>query len=333
VSGNLYAVKSILKSRIRRFGEQRTFELLERERKTLKLLAASRACTGLVRLICSGHDDDWLRMVLPAYLGGDLSGLLEAHGKAMKEETVQFYAGCLVLGLQQLHGLGIAFRDLKPENVLLSADGWPVLTDFGLVSFVTHADDWCYSMVGTPEFMAPEVLDGSGHTTDCDYWSLGVTLCELLTLHTPFRENAETGHHQATYANILSGRYAKSFEREHARKMESRTASLISGLLTVDTAVRLGGYRRGIESLRVHPFFWGLSWEALENHTLTPPDSALCETQSLPRKFVEASGGVALPDAIPTISSKPKKKTPVELDAAAKALDRMFDFSDWGEER
>ena len=89
MSGNLYAVKSILKSRIRRIGEQRTFELLERERKTLKLLAASRACTGLVRLICSGHDDDWLRMVLPAYLGGDLSGLLEAHGKAMKEETVQ----------------------------------------------------------------------------------------------------------------------------------------------------------------------------------------------------------------------------------------------------
>ena len=111
----------------------------------------------------------------------------------MNDEEAQFYAGCLVLALTKLHDLGVAYRDLKPENVLLSAEGWPVLSDFGLVAFLTpssgsgsgngsfkrhsgdnpHSDGGggdtggrAYSLVGTPEFMAPEVVAGSGHDTD-----------------------------------------------------------------------------------------------------------------------------------------------------------------------
>ena len=362
VSGTLYAVKSIMKSRIRRIGEERTFELLERERRTLKLLASSarHLSDGLTRLICSGHDAEWLRLVMPAYLGGDLSALLDAVGKPLPDEAVQFYAGCLVLALQTLHGLGVAFRDLKPENVLLSADGWPVLTDFGLVAFIgpsyrnsrdsRHSvgdgsdgeggdyAEYAYSMVGTPEFMSPEVVDGSGHTTDADYWSLGVTICELLTLHTPFRESSDEQHaHQKTYANILNGTYSKAFTKEHYRRLEQRTASLLDGLMKRDPALRLGGRRRGVESLRVHPFFWGLSWEDLEQRALTPPHVSITEKHSSatapfatttppspPRRAAAASPGLARRGSAPAAASAPP------IDAAAAALDRMFDFSDWG---
>ena len=142
VSGALYAVKSFRKSRIRRIEERRTFELLERERQTLKLLATAdgRIPTGLTRLICTAHDAEWLRLVMPAYLGGDLANLLRQKGRAFSVESTQFYAGCLVLALQSLHAEGIAYRDLKPENVLLARDGWPVLTDFGLVAFTATED-------------------------------------------------------------------------------------------------------------------------------------------------------------------------------------------------
>ena len=149
VSGELFAVKSFLKSKIRRIEERTTYMRLERERRTLALLADELRGGALphilVRLICSGHDNAWLRLVLPACLGGDMSHLLDDAGR-MGAEDAQYYAGCVIAALQFLHGLNIAYRDLKPENVLLTAEGWPVLTDFGLVAFLD--DGRATSMVG-----------------------------------------------------------------------------------------------------------------------------------------------------------------------------------------
>jgi len=177
VSGTLFAVKSFTKAKIRRIEERTTYMRLERERKTLRLMQAhlrgGAQPYNLVRLVCSGHDPEWLRLVLPFYGGGDLSRLLDES--KLTTEAVQFYAGCVILALTQLHSLEIVYRDLKPENILLTAQGWPVLTDFGLVAFLDEGR--ATSMVGTPEFMPPEIVSGTGHGTDADWWSLGVTLC------------------------------------------------------------------------------------------------------------------------------------------------------------
>jgi len=337
VSGRLFAVKSFTKAKIRRMEERNTYMRLERERKTLKLLAkellwTQRAGGGggpshaLARLICSGQDKEWLRLVMPACLGGDLGLLLDRMGK-LPDAAVQFYAGCIVLALQQLHTLSIAYRDLKPENVLLYSSGWPVLTDMGLVHFVD--DGPAYSIVGTPEFMAPEVVAGSGHGTDVDFWSFGVTLCELLTLATPFAErDAHDENHQQTYANIMQGKYVRHWEHREYRRLHSRTASVVDGLLQVDPATRLGGQRRGVESIRVHPFFWGLSWEALENQTLTPPHRCFCEER---RDSVRADFANAACTPLPHAPghSKRRAKGQVSFDAAASAMDKLFDFSEW----
>ena len=377
VSGALYAVKSIEKVRIRRVGEERTFELLERERKTLMQLGVKKL-TGLTRLVASAHDRDWLRIVMPAFLGGDLSHVLDndGDGKGMPEEAAQFYAGCLVLALSKLHDMGVAYRDLKPENVLLSADGWPVLSDFGLVAFLGEegrpvnaaavearegeggsSSARTYSMVGTPEFMAPEVVAGSGHDTDADWWGLGVTVCELLTLNTPFRivdadPNSGAGINDM-YSAIMQVRglspplpfpthppyshplppsrthkqckFSSTFRKRALQRFKPRTANLVDDLLKVDVAVRLGAKRRGVETLRVHPFFWGLSWEALENQGLEPPHKAWCEGK--------AKGKLDPTVCIFSPPPPPKKAgTKKVLDVATAALDRMFDFSGWGEE-
>ena len=184
-------------------------------------------------------------------------------------------------------------------------------------------------MVGTPEFMAPEVISGTGHGTDADWWSLGVTVCELVTAHTPFAEVTKDGDamdNNAIYANILQSRYTESFTKEHYRKFKQRTAVLVDDLLKVDTAVRLGAARRGVESLRTHPFFWGLDWEGLEQQRLVPPHATWCGGRSEPKR---ADSNVYTP-VVPTRKSKGGSR--ISLDAATKALDAMFDFSGWGEE-
>jgi len=303
--------------------------------------------TGLTRLVVSAHDSEWLRIVMPAYLGGDLSHLLDADGesKPIADEQAQFYAGCIVLALSKLHEMGIAYRDLKPENILLSSTGWPVLSDFGLVAFLkgdvdskgetaainNYGDDaieHTYSMVGTPEFMAPEVVAGTGHDTDVDWWGLGVTVCELLTLNTPFREvgaEEDATNVNTMYANILNSRYTEQWRREHYRRLKPRTQSLIDDLLKVDVAVRLGARRRGVESLRVHPFFWGLSWEGLEHENITPPHAQWIDKR-VQQKLEPSKSSFTPP---PPVRKRGIKKS---MDAATKALDRMFDFSGWGEE-
>jgi len=344
VSGVLFAVKSIEKARIRRIGEERTFELLERERRILMTLGSTKVRTGLTRLVSSAHDAETLRIVMPAYLGGDLSHLIEANedARGVAEPAAQFYAGCLVLSLSKLHEMGVVYRDLKPENVLLSANGWPVLCDFGLVAFLgdgasqsggpsqakllaidDDAIQHTYSMAGTPEFMAPEIVAGTGHDTDADWWSLGVLIAEMTTLCTPFldHDNPE-GDASQMYANILQGKYVGSFKKER-RRLNPRTATFIDDLLKVDCAMRLGGRRRGVESMRVHAFFWGLAWDALEQQQLIPPHEDYCEQGARDKRGPSQKYTVT-----PMRSHKRKDAT----DAATAALDRLFDFSGWGEE-
>ena len=309
-------------------------------------LGSTKVRTGLTRLVSSAHDAETLRIVMPAYLGGDLSHLVDAnaHLRGIAEPAAQFYAGCLVLALSKLHEMGVVYRDLKPENVLLSANGWPVLCDFGLVAFLgdgaskygslgsadsgreTSATDpdaipHTYSMAGTPEFMAPEIIAGTGHDTDADWWSLGVLIGELTTLHTPFND-PEAEDPNEMYTNILQGKYVQTFKKER-RRLNERTSAFIDDLLKVDTAMRLGGRRRGIESMRVHAFFWGLAWEALEQQQLEPPHKEYCNSGAKEKND---------PSQKFTVPPKRKLRKQEAEDAATKALDRLFDFSGWGEE-
>ena len=247
---------------------------LERERDILRLLTdAERSDTStrrwFVHLVCAGQEDKGaLQLVMPACLGGELWNVLNEFG-AMSEKEAQFYTACLVLALQHLHSLGIVYRDLKPENVLLREDGWPMIADFGLSSF-NLGEKPLYSLCGTPEFMAPEVIGGTGsagYGPAADWWSLGILLCQCLTLQTPFVDPQQRA--RRTFDNVLRGRLTVPPEMHHSRVASRHAASMIDALLTADVGRRLGSPARG--EIRAHPFFWGLDFWGLERREMEPP--------------------------------------------------------------
>jgi len=217
----------------------------------------------LVKLHFAFQDETKLFMGMDYVPGGDLFYHLKRFG-AFNEHYVQFYAAELSLALQYLHELGIVYRDVKPENVILDADGHIKLVDFGLAKLgVTSPFVGANSTCGTSYYMAPEVIRGkSEYGTAVDWWGLGVLLFELLTGNPPW------------------------YEREQSQKILffkiQRTAlpcpvfftpdcrSLLFGLLEKDPNRRLGSQNKAYDVLN-HPFFNGLEWEDVENGRTRPP--------------------------------------------------------------
>ena len=286
LSDRVYAIKTFVMPK--EGDRQKTImRYLERERDILRLLTGSDRSAKdrrwFVHLVCAGMEGNSLQLVMPACLGGELWNLLNEFG-AMTEAEAQFYTACLVLALQRLHSLGIVYRDLKPENVLLREDGWPMIADFGLSSF--HVTDKpLYSLCGTPEFMAPEVIGGTGsagYGPAADWWSLGVLLCQCLTLCTPFCDAQQRP--RCTFDNVLRGRLTMPPEQHYKRVASQHAAQMIESLLTSDVGRRLGSPARG--EIRAHPFFWMLDWERLEKRQLEPPHVDYCKERARDAKKV-----------------------------------------------
>ncbi|CAM9760040.1 unnamed protein product, partial [Choristocarpus tenellus] len=111
--------------------------------------------------------------------------------------AAQFFCGCVVLSLQYLHKMSVAYRDLKPENLLLAQDGYLKIIDFGFAKRIpfkkgSNIHNKSFTLCGTPDYLAPELVLSKGHDKSVDYWALGCFLYELLVGRTPF-----TDAHQA----------------------------------------------------------------------------------------------------------------------------------------
>ena len=130
------------------------------------------------------QNDLRLYFVMPFIRGAELYKVF-IQQKRFSEKTVKFYATQIILGLGYLHQRGIAHRDLKLENILLDHDGYIKLIDFGLAKMLRD-DELTSTICGTPEYMAPEVLDQSGHDLSVDWWAVGILLYEMLIGVTPF---------------------------------------------------------------------------------------------------------------------------------------------------
>ncbi|XP_048037348.1 myotonin-protein kinase isoform X3 [Megalobrama amblycephala] len=212
------------------------------------------------------QDDNYLYLVMDYYVGGDLLTLLSKFGDRIPEDMAQFYLAEMVMAIDSVHRLGYVHRDIKPDNILLTADGHARLGDFG--SCLRLEDDGLVHSsvaVGTPDYLSPEILraveGGGGYGTDCDWWALGVCAYEMLLGTTPFYAESIS----ETYAKIIH--FKDYFEFPAAGSEVSEEARSLIGGLICDRSERLGS--RGSGDFRKHPFFCGLDWSSL--HLLPPP--------------------------------------------------------------
>jgi serine/threonine protein kinase len=211
----------------------------------------------LVKLHYSFQTPDKLFFVMDYINGGELFFHLQ-RDKRFSEDRVRFYAAEIVSGLDYLHSAGVIYRDLKPENLLLTRDGHIVMTDFGLSKEGLHDKfDRTGTFCGTPEYLAPEVLEGKGYTKAVDWWSFGTLVYEMLTGLPPFYSEDV----QEMYSNIMTA------ELNFPSFMGADARDLLSKLLERNDEIRL----QDAAHIKKHPFFKPIDWEALKQKKIMPP--------------------------------------------------------------
>lgn len=202
-----------------------------------------------------------LYFVLDYCAGGELFFHLGKLGK-FPEPRARFYAAEIVLAISYVHSLDIIYRDLKPENVLLDAKGHIRLTDFGLSKEgISNSSSGANSFCGTPEYLAPEILNRQGHGRAVDWWSLGALLYEMLTGLPPF---------YCQDRERLFEKIRKS-ELHYPPSLSPNSKALLKGLLTKDPSKRLGSGPRDANDIKEHPLFAPIEWERLQTGQIPPP--------------------------------------------------------------
>lgn len=251
-TGESYALKCVSKSAVVRKGQQ---DHIQNERQLMAGLNSSFC----VNMLATFQDQRYIYFLLELVQGGELFRLMRREGR-LSEDAARFFAACVVLAIEHMHSMDILYRDLKPENLLIAKDGYLKLTDFGFAKKRDRSATLC----GTPEYMAPEVIEGGMQSFAVDWWSLGVLLFEMICGEPPFVDDA----HFKSYQKICA--MPVRFPNTNP-KVSVAARSLITRLLAKNAFDRLGSGPRGAKEVMEHPFFQDFDWEALRNHTMQSP--------------------------------------------------------------
>lgn len=242
----VFALKVLRKVEVIRLGQ---VNHVKNERRILADLAGHSFITNL---ITSFSDQDSLYLLLDYCPGGEVFSYLR-KSRRFDEDVARFYATEIVIILEYLHECkGIAYRDLKPENLLLDADGHIKLVDFGFGKILGNQET--YTLCGTPEYLAPEVIQSQGHTTAVDWWALGILIYEFLTGYPPFWHQTNA---LETYKQIISKPI--TFPTDILISPEAK--DIIYQFCTTNRFYRLGNISGGAKRVKNHPFFRGVIWE------------------------------------------------------------------------
>ena len=270
-SSNVYAIKMLKKSAVIKLHQ---VEHMLSERHILSSLDHP----FIVKLSGSFQDDKYLYMVLEYVVGGEFFTHLRKAGKFIASTCI-FYSAQIVLAFEYLHASDYIYRDLKPENLLLDKNGYLKITDFGFAKKVPFKT---YTLCGTPEYIAPEVLLNKGHGKGVDWWTLGILLYEMMTGQPPFVDDDPMG----IYQRILAGRIV--FPRYFDRKVKS----LVKKLLVADLIKRYGCLKDGAGSVKSHKLYSGFDWTSLLERSIVAPIVPVLSTSSTSTRAINCNSDV-----------------------------------------
>ncbi|GAB4830548.1 hypothetical protein Ancab_020312 [Ancistrocladus abbreviatus] len=284
-TGHVYAMKKLKKSEMLRRGQ---VEHVKAERNLL----AEVDSNCIVKLYCSFQDEEYLYLIMEYLPGGDMMTLL-MRKDTLTEDEARFYVAETVLAVESIHKHNYIHRDIKPDNLLLDRHGHLRLSDFGLCkpldcsaleekdiemmnNRTSNVDEqssqpkrtqqeqvqhWqknrrtlAYSTVGTPDYIAPEVLLKKGYSLECDWWSVGAIMYEMLVGYPPFYSDDP----MSTCRKIVNWKTHLKFPEE--AKLSPEAKDLISKLLC-SASQRLGS--KGADEIKVHPWFNGIDWDRI----------------------------------------------------------------------
>jgi cGMP-dependent protein kinase len=237
---NLYALKTIDRKKI---DNEKVQDSLILERKILMQLDHML----ILKLIKTFKDQKRLYFLLEYVRGQDLFDVIRELGLVSDEDS-KFYTGCMIMIFEHLHERDIVYRDLKPENVMVDEEGYPKLIDFGTARIV---EGRTYTMIGTPHYMAPEVILGKGYGISADYWSLGIMIYEFICGGVPFGESESDSY--AIYEKVLEGKIAYPNYANPTPESKKFIDQLLS------------------KNLKSHIWLKNIDWEGLFEKKIEPP--------------------------------------------------------------
>lgn len=211
----------------------------------------------LVKMVGISQNERYIYIALEYVQGGELFTYLRTMQSLKSEETI-FFSAQVISMFEYLHSKNVVYRDLKPENLLIDAQGYLRLTDFGFAKII---DGRTYTLCGTPEYLAPEILLQKGHGKPVDWWCLGILIYEMLVGIDPFSDEEP----MAVYQNILKGKikFPSNFDKD--------AKSLVRHLLTADLGKRYGNLKGGVNDIKEHRWFNNFDWKLMIARQLKPP--------------------------------------------------------------
>jgi len=198
-----------------------------------------------------------LYIVMEYVKGGEMFFHLRKAGR-FSNEVARFFAAEVILAFEHMHNQDIIYRDLKPENLLIDANGHVKVTDFGFAKVVP---DRTWTVCGTPEYLAPEIILSKGYGKAVDWWATGVLIYEMLAGYAPFYDEDP----YEIYEKIVAGKV------RYPSHMKPAAKDLIGNLLQVDLSKRYGNLKNGVEDIKSHKWFEGLDWKAMTELRIEPP--------------------------------------------------------------
>lgn len=217
----------------------------------------------IIQLVQTYKDAEFLYMLLGLVQGGELSNVLYTDMRdGLPEANALFYAAGIMDGFSYMHRRKILYRDLKPENVLINHQGYPVIVDMGFAKYVTSKT---FTLCGTPLYIAPEVILNHGHDMGADHWSLGVLIYEMVAGETPFYKN---GMDQITvFGSIVKGEY----DFPPGDLMSADVKDLCNRLLVTNPYQRIGSLAGGEKDMFGHAWFKDIDFGKLRRMEIKAP--------------------------------------------------------------